>query len=92
MMLIIVLTGTGRVGNGAAEILDAMGLIKVCRDHFLDRHFEKAVYCQIDVLDYHKRADGQLASKQDFFKHPELYISDFKKYTEVSETDTTRIH
>ncbi|CAI8179001.1 MAG: Uncharacterised protein [SAR116 cluster bacterium] len=81
----IVLTGTGRVGNGAAEILDAMGLIKVCQDHFLDRHFEKAVYCQIDVLDYHKRADGQLASKQDFFKHPELYISDFKKYTEVSD-------
>lgn len=81
----IVLTGTGRVGNGAAEILDAMGLIKVCRDHFLDRHFEKAVYCQIDVLDYHKRADGQLASKQDFFKHPELYVSDFKKYTEVSD-------
>lgn len=81
----IVLTGTGRVGNGAAEILDAMGLIKVCQDHFLDRHFEKAVYCQIDVLDYHKRADGQLASKQEFFKHPELYISDFKKYTEVSD-------
>lgn len=81
----IVLTGTGRVGNGAAEILDAMGLIKVCQDHFLDRHFEKAVYCQIDVLDYHKRADGLLASKQDFFKHPELYISDFKKYTEVSD-------
>lgn len=81
----IVLTGTGRVGNGAAEILDAMGLIKVCQDHFLDRHFEKAVYCQIDVLDYHKRADGQLASKQDFFKHPELYVSDFKKYTEVSD-------
>lgn len=81
----IVLTGTGRVGNGAAEILDAMGLIKVCQDHFLDRHFEKAVYCQIDVLDYHKRADGQLASKQDFFKQPELYVSDFKKYTEVSD-------
>lgn len=81
----IVLTGTGRVGNGAAEILDAMGLIKVCQDHFLDRHFEKAVYCQIDVLDYHNRADGQLASKQDFFKHPELYVSDFKKYTEVSD-------
>lgn len=81
----IVLTGTGRVGHGAAEILDAMGLIKVCEDHFLNRHFEKAVYCQIDVLEYHKRADGQASDKQDFFKNPELYVSDFKKFTEVAD-------
>ncbi len=81
----IVLTGTGRVGNGASEILDAMGLIKVCENHFLERHFEKAVYCQIDVMSYHKRADGQLADKQDFFKNPELYVSDFKKFTEVAD-------
>ena len=81
----IVLTGAGRVGQGAAEILDAMGLIKVCPDHFLERHFEKAVYCQIDVMDYHKRPDGLVADKQDFFINPEAYVSDFKKYTEAAD-------
>lgn len=81
----IVLTGMGRVGNGASEILDDMGMQKVCADHFLDQNFEHAVYCQIDVLDYNKRIDGVLLDKKDFYNNPEAYSSDFLKFAEVSD-------
>jgi len=81
----IVITGMGRVGNGASEILDAMGIQKVCADHFLDQNFEHAVFCQIDVLDYNKRIDSVLLDKKDFFDNPEAYKSDFLKFAEVSD-------
>ena len=47
----VVLTGMGRVGNGAAELLDAAGVLKVCPEHFMERHFTGPVYTQIDVLE-----------------------------------------
>lgn len=81
----IVLTGMGRVGKGAAEILDAMGINKVSPNLFLNQHFKAPVYTQLEVLDYNKRADGILADKQDFFTNPEAYVSDFLKYAEVAD-------
>lgn len=81
----IVLTGNGRVGSGAAELLDAMGVLKVLPEHFLGRHFTGAVYTQIDVLDYHKRADGLVGDKKDFFDNPTAYHSNFLPYTKEAE-------
>ena len=81
----VVLTGMGRVGNGAAELLDAAGVLKVCPEHFMGRHFTGPVYTQIDVLEYNKRRDGLVGDKKDFFDHPEAYKSDFLQYTEASD-------
>jgi hypothetical protein len=81
----VVLTGMGRVGSGAAELLDAAGVLKVCPEHFMGRHFTGPVYTQIDVLEYNKRSDGLVGDKKDFFDNPEAYKSDFLKYTEESD-------
>ncbi len=81
----IVLTGKGRVSNGAKEMLDGMGLKEVTVDDYLTKTFEKAVYCQIDVLDYNKRTDGKLIDMYDFFDHPEAYESDFLRFAKVSD-------
>ncbi len=62
----IVLTGHGKVGMGAKEILDAMKIKQVTPEDFLNKTFDKPVYTQIDVLDYNKRIDGEAASKLDF--------------------------
>jgi alanine dehydrogenase len=43
------------------------------------------VYCQIDVLEYNKRKDGQILPMQDFFDHPEAYKSDFMRFAKVSD-------
>jgi len=81
----IVLTGTGRVGHGAKEILDAMYIKKVSVERFLNEKFDKPVYVQLDVLDYNKRKDGLKKDMYDFFEHPGEYESDFARFTKVAD-------
>ncbi len=81
----ILLTGRGRVGNGAKEMLDAMGLKKVTVEDYLEEQFEEPVYCQIDASDYNKRKDGVRGNKADFFAHPEAYKSNFMRFAKVTD-------
>src|SRR5690606_34452957 len=71
----ILLTGKGRVGQGAREMLDGMGLERVGVPEFLSGTFTQAVYCQIDTSDYNKRKDGVRGNKADFFENPQDYQS-----------------
>ncbi|WP_047416162.1 NAD(P)-dependent oxidoreductase [Cellulophaga sp. Hel_I_12] len=81
----ILLTGRGRVGNGAKEMLDAMHLKKVSVKEYLEKQFLEPVYCQIDASEYNKRSDGVRGNKQDFFAHPEQYESNFFRFTKVTD-------
>nr|AOE12310.1 alanine dehydrogenase [uncultured bacterium] len=81
----IVLTGTGRVGQGAKEILDHLNIKQVSVDQFLNNSFTEAVYVQLDVLDYCERQDGSTLEKTDFFKFPEAYQSTFDRFTAVAD-------
>jgi len=81
----IVLTGTGRVGQGAKEILDHLNIKQVSVDQFLNNSFTEAVYVQLDVLDYCERLDGSTLEKTDFFKFPEAYQSTFDRFTAVAD-------
>ncbi|MBA4746848.1 MAG: alanine dehydrogenase [Muricauda sp.] len=81
----ILLTGKGRVGNGAKEMLDAMGVKQVAPGEYLSDTFNEPVYCQIDVSHYTKRKDGTKGSKADFFQNPKLYESDFFRFAKVTD-------
>lgn len=81
----IILTGTGRVGQGAKEILDHLNIKKVSVDQFLNQNFSEAVYVQLDVFDYCERVDGTHLGKSDFFQHPEAYRSTFERFTAVAD-------
>jgi alanine dehydrogenase len=81
----IVLTGHGKVGMGAKEMLDGMKIKQVAASDFLTKNYSEAVYTQIDVLDYNKRIDGQPSSKSDFYSNPSAYTSDFERFTKVSD-------
>ncbi len=81
----VVLTGCGKVGNGAKEILDAMKMKEVSVENFLTKKFSEPVYVQIDVLDYNKRKDGQDLGKNDFYVNPTEYTSDFERFTKVAD-------
>jgi alanine dehydrogenase len=80
-----VVTGTGRVGQGVKEILDAIKVKQVTPENYLTKKYAQAVYTQIDVLDYNKRIDGKIIDNNDFYKNPTAYISDFEKFTRVSD-------
>ena len=81
----IILTGRGRVGNGAKEMLDAMDIKKVGVADFLNKTFQEPVYCQIDASEYNKRKDGVRGNKSNFFTHPEEYRSNFFRFAKVSD-------
>lgn len=81
----IVLTGHGKVGMGAKEILDAMKIKQVSIEDFLNKNYTQSVYVQLDVLDYNQRKDGQNLGVQDFYNHPEQYESTFEKFTKVAD-------
>lgn len=81
----ILLTGRGRVGNGAKEMLDGMGLKKVGVDDYLKKTFSEPVYCQIDASEYNKRKDGVRGNKADFFKNPQEYRSNFFRFAKVTD-------
>ena len=81
----IVLTGHGKVGLGAKEMLDAMKLKEVSIEDYLTKNYDRPVYTHIDLEDYNKRIDGKPFDKQDFYTNPELYTSNFERFTKVSD-------
>lgn len=81
----IVLTGHGKVGMGAKEILDGIKVKQVSCDDFLNKKYSQAVYTQIDVLDYNKRIDGQVLNNKDFYKNPQEYTSNFERFSEIAD-------
>ena len=80
-----VITGTGKVGNGAKEILDAIKIKEVSVENYLTKNYTQPVYTQIDVLDYNNRKDGQVLDFNDFYTNPTDYVSDFEKFTKVTD-------
>jgi hypothetical protein len=81
----IVLTGTGRVGKGSAEVLDAMGFRRVKPREFLIETFDEPVYTQLICRNYAGRIDESLFNKSEFYKNPELFKSTFEPYTKVAD-------
>ncbi|MFM2231240.1 MAG: Alanine dehydrogenase 2 [Bacteroidota bacterium] len=81
----VVLTGHGKVGMGAKEILDGMKMKEVSIEDYLTKSYTQPVYTQIDVLDYNKRKDGLVKDKKDFYANPGEYTSDFERFTKVTD-------
>jgi len=80
-----VITGTGKVGSGAQEILKAIKVKEITVDNYLTKNYTQPVYVQLDALEYNKRIDGQVLDFVDFTSHPEAYVSDFEKFTKVTD-------
>ena len=81
----IVLTGFGRVGHGAREILDLLPIKEVTPEEFLNNSFDQAVFTQLEVEDYYTRRDGSPFVKKEFYSNAELFKSTFNRY--LSETN-----
>jgi len=81
----IVNTGTGKVGTGVKEILDAIKIKEVSVENYLTKNYTQPVYVQIDVLDYNVRKDGQVIDFNDFYQYSSEYVSNFERFTKVSD-------
>ena len=76
----IVLTGFGRVGYGAREILDLLPITEVDPDEFLNETFSGPVYTHLNVEDYNQRADGQPFNKSGFYADGRGHVSTFPRF------------
>ncbi len=81
----IVLTGTGRVGKGALEVLQGMGIRQVSPDELLGLDFTQPVFAVLRSQDYHQHREGQPWDAAHFHGHPQQYISRFKAFTQVAD-------
>ena len=81
----ILLTGTGKVAQGAKEILDHLKIKEISDALFLTSKFTEPVYVMADVMEYNKRKDGKVGDKWAFYKDPTGYESNFMPY--AKETD-----
>lgn len=81
----IILTGSGRVGNGALEVINTIGIKEVSKKDFLTKEFNEAVFVHLKTMDYNTRIDGAEDSKEDFYANPKEYRSDFLKYAKLSD-------
>ena len=81
----LVLTGGGRVGKGALEVIAKTDIKKVSPKDFLAKEFNFPVYTQLDVEDYISRDDNKSFDKAVFFKDPVGHSSIFMKYAKVAD-------
>lgn len=81
----IALTGGGRVANGAIETLSALRIRKVTPEEFLMMSFREPVYCQLNPRDYVERPNDHNFDLNDFFTHPEHFVSKFPAFTKVTD-------
>lgn len=81
----IVLTGTGKVAQGAKEILDHLKIKQVSDALYLTTNFSEPVYCMADVMEYNRRKDRKVGFKQEFYKDPSVYESNFMPYAKQTD-------
>jgi alanine dehydrogenase len=75
-----VLTGWGRVGNGAEEVMKQLDLKCCTEEEFLQNPNEKGVYVHIDTPQMYKRIRDGKFDKSEFYSSPELYTSNLEQY------------
>lgn len=81
----VVLTGTGRVGSGAAKVLKDMGIKGVTPEKFLTENFNEPVFTQLSCHHYAADKNNSEFDKAKFYKQPDEFKSIFKPFTEVAD-------
>ena len=81
----IVVTGSGRVGKGALEILHEINIKEVNPHDFIHHYYDEPVFTVLRTGDYNRRKTDGGYDREEFFSHPEKYESHFLKFAEVSD-------
>jgi saccharopine dehydrogenase (NAD+, L-lysine-forming) len=88
----IVVTGSGRVANGACETLGALNLRKVTPYEFLNYTFREPVYVQLHSEDYFVAKDHSPYSSWDFHHNPANYRCTFSDPDSFASVTDILIH
>jgi len=81
----IIVTGNGRVGKGALEIIKLLRIKEVSKADFKNNEYDVPVYVHINFSDYNSRIDGSTFLLNDFFSNPKLFRSTFMDYASCAD-------
>ncbi|MVN76293.1 alanine dehydrogenase [Hymenobacter sp. HMF4947] len=81
----IAVTGSGRVAQGAVEVLGRMGIRRVSVYDYLYLDFAEPVYAQLRSSDYNRRRDGRVWDTANFHHEPAAYESTFGNFVPVTD-------
>jgi hypothetical protein len=81
----IVLSGDGRVSDGAAFLLDIMKIRKVDAHSFAYQAYDEPVYTQLLSKDMFYKDGQEEWDGADYHAHPELYHSAFYPFTKCAD-------
>ena len=81
----IVLSGDGRVSDGAAFLLDIMKIRKVDPHSFLYKEFHETVYTQLHSKDMYYRDGDDEFDAVHYHAHPEEYKSTFYPFSKAAD-------
>lgn len=77
----VIVTGNGRVANGAIELLGGLHVRRVTPFEFINFSYREATYTQLHSNNYNEPVDGSGWDTHMFYAHPEKFRSTFGKYT-----------
>ena len=81
----VVLTGFGRVGHGAREIMELLPIKEVKPEEYLKSSFNEPIFTHLEVEDYFDKIDGGTFIRKEFYTKPELFKQGFQKYVPISD-------
>jgi len=81
----ILVTGRGRVSNGALETLNVCNIVQVSPEEYLRKEFDVPVVCQIGPEHYVRHKSNLKFSFSHFSIHPGEYESAFLPFTRVTD-------
>lgn len=81
----VVLTGFGRVGHGAREIMKLVPIKEVTPKAFLSESFDEPVFTHLDVEHYNRRTSDGGFDKSEFYRDPRGYESTFAPFAHVAD-------
>lgn len=81
----IAVTGTGRVGAGALELLHLAGVKPVTVEEFLFQSFDEAVYVELRSKDLYRHKQNRPFESSHFHTFPGEYVSTFHPFTSVTD-------
>jgi saccharopine dehydrogenase (NAD+, L-lysine-forming) len=81
----ILVTGGGRVAQGAMETLGQLNLLQVSPEEFLNKQYDQPIVCRLDPWDYVIHKDRKPFDFEHFVKHPDEFQSTFLPFTKVTD-------
>lgn len=82
----LMVTGAGRVSQGAQYVLDNIGAVKMAEEEYLATDkVDRLSYCYADVDRLVKRKDGGAFSWNDFTHNAKAYESDFMRWAKKTD-------